>query len=114
MQRVHKQRVCDHAVFILAHRLPLGEALIAEADRLAGGVPGEVAVKHTNVEPAMPAAIVSHGLPVLMENQVAPASQLEPAATAVLDLCRRLNAKMLFSAVMLWLWCANRASSWQR
>ena len=33
--RVHKQRVRDEAVLVLARRLPLGKRLVAEEDRLA-------------------------------------------------------------------------------
>ena len=35
----------------------------------------------------MPAAIVPHGLPFLIVDEVAPAGQLEPANAAALDLC---------------------------
>src|SRR5689334_694335 len=91
--RGHEHRVGDAAAPVLARRLPLVKAHRAEEDRLAGGIPVEVAVEGANVAPRVLTAVVPDGFPLGVVEEVPPTGQLEPADAAPLDLAAAIEGE---------------------
>ena len=65
----------------------------AEEDQLSGSVPIQIPVKGTDVAPAVPTAIVTHGFSFRVIDEIAPAGEFEAAYAAAINLGRMIESK---------------------
>src|SRR6476646_5305690 len=82
MFRVHKERIGNDAVNVLASRLPLGETPTLECDRFSRGIPVKIAIEYYVHGVPFPA----HGCPLRIVDDIVPHSERKPIHYVTLHL----------------------------